>query len=275
MNAAWDRAFPDCIHDVAGRRFRSRMRLGLSAVTTLPWAQDVGSTSNRQAIEGVLDNAKAGLIVLDLPPGHDLLHTKGVNHWTIERHTRQLTLEHGEDPVDIWPATRKKQLNRANREGMTAEASQDLDLMVQLHQASRNRKDIRSNPLALRMLLKHLLQEPDTQAWVVRDATGEPIAGGVFHGADDGRCIYGFGGQFRGKEAGRSSRATVLLIATAMRHAAEQGHPTFDFGGSQDKGVDRFYAEFGAQRIPKLRVVRVRGVWKPLLKWRRPDLFPT
>lgn len=251
------------------------MRLGLSAVTTLPWAQDIGSTSNRKAIEEVLDNTKAGLIVLDLPPGHSPLSNKGNNHWTIERHTRQLKLEKGEDPVDKWPATRKKQLNRATREGMTAEASQDLDLIVQLHQASRKRKDIRSNPIALRMLLNHLLEEPDTRAWVVCDAQGKPIAGGVFHGAEDGRCIYGFGGQFRSNEAGISSRATVLLIATAMRHAADQGRHTFDFGGSQDKGVDRFYAEFGAPRISKHRIVRIHGLWKPLLKWHRPDLFPS
>ncbi len=275
MNAAWDKAFPNCIHDAAGRRFRSRMRLGLSAVTTPPWAQDVGCTPNRQAIEQVLDSDNAGLIVLDLPPGYEPKINKNNTHWTIERHTRQLRLEQGEDPVDQWPSTRKKQLNRAIREGMTTEVCQDLDLMLELHQASRKRKHIRSNPLALHMLLKHLLQEPDTQAWVVQDAKGEPIAGGVFHGADDGRCIYGFGGQFRSKESGRSSRATVLLIATAMRHAANQGQPTFDFGGSQDKGVDKFYAEFGAQRVPKLRIVQVRGLWKPLLKWRRPDLFPT
>ena len=183
------------------------MRLGLSAVTTLPWAQDVGETSNQQAIEQVLKSVKAGLIVLDLPPGHEPLTTRSNTHWTIERHTRQVGLQQGVDPVDRWPANRRKQLNRATREGMTTDTCQDLDLMVKLHQAARKRKHIRSNSLDLRALLEHLFQEPDTQAWVVRDAKGEPIAGGVFHGAGDGRCIYGFGGQLRSKEAGRSSRA--------------------------------------------------------------------
>ena len=96
----------------------------------------------------------------------------------------------------------------------------------------------------------------------------------MFHGAGDARCIYGFGGQFRTEKRGRSSRATVLLIGTAMRHAATHGAKTFDFGGSQDKGVDRFYAEFGAERIPKVRLVRIRGWWTPILRWRRPELFP-
>ncbi|MGB0510647.1 MAG: hypothetical protein ACPGGB_06965, partial [Flavobacteriales bacterium] len=64
------------------------------------------------------------------------------------------------------------------------------------------------------------------------------------------------------------------LIGTAMRHAASRGAKAFDFGGSQDQGVDRFYAEFGAERIPKVRLVRIRGWWTPILRWRRPDLFP-
>ena len=100
------------------------------------------------------------------------------------------------------------------------------------------------------------------------------MAGGVFHGAEDNRCIYGFGGQFRTEQPGDSSRASVLMIGTAMRHATEQGSAVFDFGGSQDQGVDRFYSEFGAERIPKWRLVRIRGMWKPVLRWRRPDLFP-
>lgn len=275
MNAGWDRAFPDCIHDEAGRRVPIQMRFGLSAITTPPWAQDVGSPCSPKAIERVLNASKAGLIVLDLPPDQGPFLAKSTAGWALERHTRQIQLEEGEDPVEQWPATRRKQLKRANREGMTAEASSDLDLMVRLHQNSRKRKDIPSDSFELRLLLNQLVREPDTQSWVVRNAEGEPVAGGVFHGAGDGRCIYGFGGQFRSEEAGRSSRATVLLIATAMRHAVEQGKHTFDFGGSQDKGVDRFYAEFGAKKVPKIRIVKMNRIWKPLLRWRRPDLFPS
>lgn len=42
MNAAWDRAFPGCIHDAAGRRVPITMKWGLQAVVTPPWAQDIG-----------------------------------------------------------------------------------------------------------------------------------------------------------------------------------------------------------------------------------------
>lgn len=275
MNAAWDHAFPECIHDAAGRRVTQRMKLGLTALTTLPWAQDVGHTVDLDALHQAVATSREALVALDLPatmPPLDLSAMRGA--WTVERHTRQISLSMEQDPVASWPHHRRKQWRRAQREGMVAERTQDTDLLVQLHQAARSRKGIPSDGRALQHLLNHLLREPDTHAWWVRGEDGKPIAGGLFHGAGDQRCIYGFGGQFRGQKAGVSSRASVLLIGTAMRHAAEQGCSTFDFGGSQDPGVDRFYAEFGAEAIPKWRLVRIRGLWKPVLRWRRPDLFP-
>ena len=275
MNTAWDRAFPDCIHDAAGRRGTQHMRLGLTALTTLPWAQDIGHAPDLDTLRSTIADADEPLVVLDLPAGMSPPDLASIRHaWAVKRHTQQHSLATGEDPVESWPHHRRKQWRRAEREGMTAERTQDVNLLVQLHQAARQRKGIPSDGTALQHLLNHLLQEPDTHAWLVRGQDGEPIAGGLFHGAGDGRCIYGFGGQFRGQKAGISSRASVLLIGTAMRHAAGQGSRVFDFGGSQDPGVDRFYAEFGAEAIPKWRAVRIRGVWRPILRWRRPDLFP-
>lgn len=250
-----------------------RMRLGLEALTTLPWAQDIGHAPDTEAVCAALQQTHAPLVVLDLPAGMDV-PTMPHGAWAIERHTRQLSLQKGLDPIEWWPSHRRKQWRRAEREGMTAERTENLDLLVALHQASRQRKGIDSNGQWLRSLLNHILQQPDTHGWVVRSAEGAPLAGGVFHGAEDGRCIYGFGGQFRTEQPGDSSRASVLMIGTAMRHATEQGCAVFDFGGSQDQGVDRFYSEFGAERIPKWRLVRIRGMWRPVLRWRRPDLFP-
>ena len=275
MNAAWNRAYPDILHDGAGRRTVQRMQLGIKALTTPPWAQDIGTHPDPEGVLGLLEAADCPLTVLDLPPGMASPLTLTHAAWAIERHTRQLPLDPKRDPVEDWPSTRRKQFRRAEREGMTAAATDDLDLMVALHQASRDRKGLSSDAEALKRLLEELLLNQDTHAWIVRDEGGKSIAGGVFHGAGDARCIYGFGGQFRTGKRGRSSRASVLLIGTAMRHAAAQGAETFDFGGSQDQGVDRFYAEFGAERISKVRLVRIRGLWKPVLRWKRPDLFPS
>ena len=273
MNAAWDRAFPDCISDAAGRRKGTHLKWGMAALATPPWAQDIGAEPDFTALQKVLLEAPQKLVVLDLPAGMTAPLPLPKNTWIVPRHTRQLMLSSENDPVGSWPSTRRKQLNRAEREGMVAQRCNDVDLLVELHQAARIRKGLSSDEQALRTLLEALLEEPDTHAWTVHSAEGHTLSGGVFHGANDGRCIYGFGGQFRGANRSATSRATVLLIGQAMRHAAQNGAHTFDFGGSMDPGVDRFYAEFGAPSIDKQRLVRMPSFWKPLFKWRRPDLF--
>lgn len=272
MNAAWDRAFPHCVHDAAGRRTPVTLRMGVSATITPPWAQDAGSDTNVKALLKRLRESQVSLMVLDLPAGAALPEELPARCWAVERHTRQLTL--GElDPVESWPSHRKKQLRRAEREGMAVSAASDVDLLVNLHQASRHRKGLNSDEIMLRRLLTELLQESDTCALVVKNSQGEPLAGGVFHGAEDNRCIYGFGGQFRTDAPGESSRASVMLIAEAMRHASKTGKTIFDFGGSMDTGVDRFYAEFGAVKVTKWKIVRAAAWLRPLLRWYRPDLI--
>lgn len=272
MNAAWDRAFPNMLHDAAGRRVHVGMRFGLKAVTTPPWAQDIGSGSASDAIVDLLEQHPAALVVLDLAPGQVAPAPLPQGSWVLERHTRQCILD-GNDPVAHWPAHRRKQLRRAEREGMKVESSKDTALMTELHQAARHRKGLKSDEASLRRLLEAVLDEPDTAGWLVKDNHDTPLAGGVFHTAPDGRVIYGFGGQVRREEPGLSSRGSVLLIAQAMRHASHSGAKVFDFGGSMDPGVDRFYAEFGAHSVAKVRLVQAAWPWRALLRWQRPDLF--
>lgn len=271
MNAAWDRAFPQCQHDAAGRRTLQSMRFGIRALTTPPWAQDIGR-ADHNAVQGLLMNPAAPLQLFDLPADQSWNAGLPRGAWTLERHTRQIRIGDG-DPIESWPATRRKQLRRAEREGFTAEQTKEVKDILMLHQIARKRKDIKSDGVALERLLQALLEEPDSHAWVVRHTDGRALASGLFHGDGNGRCIYGFGGQQRMAEPGVSSRATVLIIASAMRHASKNGASIFDFGGSADPGVDRFYAEFGAEKVNKIRIVQSAWWLRPALRFIRPDLI--
>jgi len=272
MNAAWDRAFDSCTHDAAGRRVRTTLRFGIQAFTTPPWAQDVGHDFNSSKLTQLMSKGEVPFMVFDLPAGTACPTDLPRHTWATERHTRQSSLTE-EDPVETWSSHRKKQLRRAEREGFFCSECKDLDLLVELHQAARTRKGLNSDGQALHDLLAELLKEEDTHAWVVRGPQGDPLAGGVFHGSGDGRCVYGFGGQFRKSDGRSTSRASVMLIAQAMRHAARTGKSTFDFGGSRDPGVDRFYAEFGAGKVIKWKLIRTAWWLRPALRWVRPDLF--
>ncbi len=64
-----------------------------------------------------------------------------------------------------------------------------------------------------------------------------------------------------------------MLIDAGIRDAVKREVNCFDFGGSMDPGVDKFYAEFGAEKVVKWRYMRCSWWAQPWLRLMRPDLF--
>ena len=115
-------------------------------------------------------------------------------------------------------------------------------------------------------MLQRLATEPWTFAVTTANAQGKVIASGGFVLLPCGTCVYAFGGQERSKDSGRAS---VAMLCEAMRTAQRMGATTFDFGGSQDAGVDKFYAEFGGVPVAMRRWVNA-PVW---FKWVFPKTW--
>ncbi len=197
----------------------------------------------------------------DLQPPHG---------WTeVRRHTRQVTLPSEGDVV--LPKTREKQARRFEREGGTVAVSSGQDGIAwshveRLHAASRDRKGLASHQHRLAPLLQRVATEPWTFAVTAANAEGKVIASGGFVLLPCGTCVYAFGGQERSKNSGRAS---VAMLCEAMRTAQRMGATTFDFGGSQDAGVDKFYAEFGGVPVAMRRWVNA-PVW---FKWVFPKTW--
>ena len=207
--------------------------------------------------------------VLDLGPrAHvDLQPPHG---WTeVRRHTRQVTL-----PIEgalTLPKAREKQARRFEREGGTVavdtgHAQVAWSHVERLHAASRDRKGLSSHQRRLAPLLQRLSTEPWTFAVTAANAQGKVIASGGFVLLPCGTCVYAFGGQERSKDSGRAS---VAMLFEAMRTAQRMGATTFDFGGSQDAGVDKFYAEFGGVPVAMRRWVNA-PLW---FKWVFPKTW--
>ena len=77
------------------------------------------------------------------------------------------------------------------------------------------------------------------------------------------------------KQGHKPGRASVAMLLEAMRHA-HKGCERFDFGGSQDPGVDQFYAEFGSEVVFMRRWVRAPRWFQWLFprtwqSWTRPS----
>ena len=168
------------------------------------------------------------------------------------------------------PSNRRKQLKKAERERIQASVTNDWKGVHQLHNMSRNRKSIQHNTDQLGTLLYAVSKEKYSFACESRDGDGQIIASGGFIMTSNDTCLYAFGGAIRSKLSGV---ATVEMINCAMEEAIIRGATFFDFGGSSDAGVDRFYKEFGAKRVSKARLIKSAWWLKPALRILRPDLI--
>lgn len=240
---------------------------GIPAAITPPWALETGKVTidDVQAIRRALESAALPLVVCDLPPGVPCTWEKP---WIVQqKHTRWLQAINGQFPS--LPKHRSKQVRKALTQGLRLEPCVDVALLLQLHQQVRERKSIPSDATALTRLLTWILTSPHQSSYVVYDGQNRAVASATFlH--NNGRTVYAFGGQERSRV---SALATVLLIQQGIRDAEEVGNSIFDFGGSADEGVDRFYAEFGAQQKPRFRAILVKGWARLWLRVFRPDLF--
>ena len=252
---------------------------GVSAIFTPPWALDCGLTlklndgAHYSSFIEELKNRPEKYLTVDLPPcSNDL--AKGLNTALVKQYTpSDFRIQWRHTRISSLPATlpsnRRKQVKKAEREGISCEVVSDWKNVKLLHEESRNRKDLESNIEQLETLLDGISKEDFTFAIEALNKDGECLASGGFVLTNTNRCIYSFGGQKRGP---LSAVSTVAMLAFAMEVAQEKGALEFDFGGSTDPGVDRFYKEFGAKRIPKPRLIRTAWWLSPILKVLRPDL---
>ncbi len=252
---------------------------GITATITPPWALDCGLTLNNDIKKGYksfaigLANLKSPIIIVDLPPACE--RSKGLSTAIIKqntpssirlqwRHTRILEI-----PTKL-PSNRRKQLNKAEREGIRCEVVEDWKKVYELHNISRKRKGLSNESSQLKTLLDAIGSEDYSFALEAKNSEGKCIASGGFIMVSKNRCLYAFGGQ---KRVENSAIASITMLNHAMKEALERGATEFDFGGSEDPGVDRFYKEFGAKSVPKARLMKVAWWLKPLVRLARPDLF--
>ena len=133
---------------------------GIPATITPPWARlrltlnnDV--EKNYELFTLGLSKLKFPIIVVDLPPVCE--NSKGVSSAIVKqntpscfrvqwRHTRIL------DIPSKLPSNRRKQLNKAEREGISCEVVESWENVHEIHDISRNRKGLANDSSAKNML---------------------------------------------------------------------------------------------------------------------------
>ena len=256
---------------------KTRIRGIFSLLSTPRWALHIqwgGEAKTQMELKRQLIEAQQLFNVVDLGPSAlpDLPTPAG---WTeVLRHTRQCSLE--DEPKEVVPKTRWKQARRFAAEGGHVKICTDLqgwEDVALLHIESRERKGLDAHAGALTELLQRIGGKPWTFSVLSFNEKGKCLASGGFVMLENGTCVYSFGGQRRSEQSGR---ATVAMLLEAMQEAKQRGAKHFDFGGSQDGGVDQFYAEFGADVVAMRRWIHVPwwfrfifpGKWKA---WATPS----
>jgi len=227
----------------------------LPALITPMWSLHCdlqGDGSDRESLLTSVNQLAEPIKVLDVM-GHDLPERH--DNWIIAtRHTRQVQLSSSWDDLQ-WPTHRLKQQRRFHRENgrIEIDGNSGWDDVMKLHLESRQRKSLDGQSNDLQALLTRISGESWTYCVTAHDDSGATLASGGFVILRNGTAVYAFGGQHRSKQSGIAS---VAMLLAAAEEACRRGCTTFDFGGSLDAGVDKFYAEFDAEPVPIVRHIQ-------------------
>ncbi len=141
--------------------------------------------------------------------------------------------------------TLRRNLRQAEAEMTVTSEPEGIDQLFEFHLATLERKGKRLpySVADLRRLLEASLANNASKIWVARqDGIPQAI---IWQFWDTQRSYYLMGGQ---NPVGGSYKAMSLLLWTAIRQAKQLGLQQFDFEGSMDEGVERFFRGFGGDR---------------------------
>jgi hypothetical protein len=144
---------------------------------------------------------------------------------------------------------RRQEYNRAVREGVTIEDSDDVDLLDRLHELTFKRQSIVRAEEEVRLLpaiARQALTEKFGKLWVARSSTGEAASAYFF--LFDRRCAYYL---FAANNPDlRKTAASSYLMFRVIDHFRSEGIQTFDFCGINSPNRGDFKTSFNAKPTP-------------------------
>lgn len=160
--------------------------------------------------------------------------------------TFRLNLREGEEKLlaQMRESTRKN-IRQAESEYTIQRAEAQMDDLFAFHRETLRAKGRRATcPLAKLKEMQAALEKMGASAlWSARAGNG--IDAVIWQVWDCDTSYYLMGGQ---NPAGQGYRAMTLLLWHAIKFARQNGQAIFDFEGSMDAGVERFFSNFGGNK---------------------------
>lgn len=268
----WDQV---CIDDGAGEiahlRFVVRKRYGFTHIAMPPFTQALGpwiSPSKGKYAKSLGREIKLMKRLIESLPPHDYFQQNF--HWTLTnwlpfrwagftQTTFYTYLLEDIGNIDaLWsqtlPRVRTDVKKAESRFELSVHQGEDFDTLLRLVNDSFERQGdrrVQHRSRAMARLYDAIKANGAGQVFVARDPKGTPYSAALI-AWDNGCAYYLMGGTASGL---RNTGASSLLLWEAIQEASKHAE-TFDFEGSMNEDIERFFRGFGARQTPYLHVER-------------------
>jgi hypothetical protein len=184
-------------------------------------------------------------------------------------YTYVLGLEAGAEQLlrDMSPK-RRSELRKAEKDGIRVEETRDVGLVSTLVGRTFARQNKQYPAKLLEDLLGGLSGE---QNWfAVKGVVNDHVASVALCVSSSNTAYYLFGGY---DNAVKSSQAGPAVIWKSIMMAIERDLKWFDFEGSMNPNIERFYSDFGGNLHHYFRVSKAPYFIECMLKWKWRDSF--
>jgi len=139
----------------------------------------------------------------------------------------------------------RRNIRKAEQELTIANEPEMLQQLWGFQKATLDKKDVRMHFTQLQMqaIFDACVQHDSAALWVARK--GDEVQAILWHVWDGVQAYYLVGSN---NPAGKDNRAMTALIWHAIKQSKALGKSGFDFEGSMDPGVEKFFRNFGGKR---------------------------
>lgn len=236
-------SFPYCITQKAGVRFLRNPHL---TPYVLPLWQGIHTEAEKkQCLEAAIQQLPhCDVAEWHWHPTCGELHVPGYR--SEQHHTRCLYLQ----PIEeLWRKC-KPSLQRQIKKGkksLRVQTGFDAHLLQEMQSQSLNRSG-KNKGIPLAELEKAIaLVQQQENGYILSAAIEHQVVAAIFIVWDESTTYYLSGGTTR---EGQVHGAMSSLLWRAIEDALKRHGRYFDFEGSRHEGIDRFFSQFGAEKIP-------------------------
>lgn len=180
------------------------------------------------------------------------------------RYSYWLDLRESEE--DLWSklsGEKRKSMNKASKDNLHVELCEDRKRVTRLVKGTLQRNGALSNTTLMEDIIGEKTGRGHSFAFVASD--GHADLGAAFCVVDGNTAVYLFGGTAEGN---RHHGAGVSCMWQSILHAKRTGLERFDFEGSMQPGIERYFREFGGQLVPYAAIQKRSRLLGSLMKLR-------